>query len=179
MIDFPAGTNRPDDGRERERARVRGPIPLIAAACVVAASIAGCSGTGSSGSAYAIQNQDASATGCPSEVSVGDQVNMTVSVHNSTGHPWGGTYVFLQNGGFTRDSFTDDSGNDGQDVGGDQFRFPGLQPDGSTNIQAVFTADAAGNHTIEMQWWGSSVTSGIADLPDTTVDLSCAIAVNP
>jgi hypothetical protein len=88
--------------------------------------------------------------------------------------------VGLSNGVFTRDQFVDDAGNSGQDVGANQFRFAGLAAGASTTINATFTASQAGNQKIDMQWWGSSATSGIcSDIPDTTVDLSCAIPVNP
>jgi len=147
---------------------------LCAAGAVAAVII-----SGSSEKTYSIPTADGSALGCSSEMSVGDSLALRIHIGNSSGKNWAGTYVFIQDGGFTRDSFTGSNFDSGQDVGAGQLRFDGIPSGESQTYTARFTADQPGNHTVELQWWGSSSSSGASFPPSSTLDLSCAVAINP
>lgn len=153
------------------RARARVLTAAVAVSCLLTAC--GSSSIGSSSTSYSIADKDASATGCRSDLVVGDHLAFDVQIRNATGHAWGVTYVFLQDDGLTRDGFVDAHGETAQNAGAGQFRFTGLRSGESRRFTARFTASQVKTFTMAMHWYGSSKTSGPAHPPSSTFEVAC------
>ncbi len=101
-----------------------GPSMVGAASAVIV--LAACGGSGGNGS---YGQASLSATGCQSQMSVGDQMESTVEVTNQSNARWPATVIWLDGvGDFVRNSMTDDTGADGVAEGAGQYNFSALDP---------------------------------------------------
>ncbi len=144
---------------------------------VLALALAGCAG----GRDSQMTSARLAASGCRSQLTVGNGLRVRLRVTNTGGKDWPATFVLLTGAGdFTRNSIFDDSAHDGVDAGVDTFGF-GQLPAGQTKVIVVnLTAKSAGNDDIALSAWGDKPDStGIQSIPTNPPGLSCSVAINP
>lgn len=148
------------------RIRIAGILGLAAVA------VGGCSA--SSGE---VAGGKLSATGCQSQLSVGDQ--MTTRIKWTA--PGSAKYTLLWLDGadnFTINNIFDEtlSHAKSNDISG-EYDLPGPRKGQTKTIAAVITANKPGNNTVNITVWGSNEFN--AAPPDSSSPLSCDVAINP
>ena len=137
-------------------------------------ALGGCSSGGNSSYAQA----STSATGCPGQISVGDQVELTAKVTNKSASSWPATVIWLDGADNFVRNLVDDTGATGTDQGVGQWNFASPLDAGQTRTITIdLTAKSAGNNTVSIEGFGGAANN-INDLPDAPA-VSCGIAINP
>jgi hypothetical protein len=138
-------------------------------------TLAGCASSSSSSSGG---GGKLTATGCQSQMFIGDQMKIRAKW---TAAAKGKYTVFWLDGAdnFTVNNIFDETLSTAQsnDISG-EYDLPGPTSAGQTKtIVALITANKAGNNTINISVWSSNgFDSGP---PDNAASLSCSVAINP
>jgi hypothetical protein len=136
--------------------------------------------TGGSSSNYGKADIDGTCSG--NQISVGGTESVKMSIRNTGTNSWPATIVSIDGtSNFVRNSFTDDSGTAGVDLGSGQWQFPSLAAGATMHVDADYTAKGAGNATFNLSAWGDQPQQGgmVSIEPDNLQQISCPVAINP
>jgi len=149
----------------------------VAVLAFVVPVVAGCASSSSSNYGKA----DINGTGCGHQISVGDTESVKMTIRNTGTNDWPATFVNIDGtDNFVRNSFTDDNGTPGMDVGAGEWQFPGLAAGRTMTVDAEYTAKTSGNATVALTAWGDQTQQGgVSIQPDNLQQISCDVAINP